>query len=93
MRGNFPEPSHSVPSIMVFFFFLVSVSFSAGLMLTRTQALHTFRLNDGNLICLVSSSQALLFLGNHSSKSIMSNSWPRVLKPLTSSLQNLLGIR
>ena len=96
--ATFPGPSHSVPSIVgfFFFFFLVSVSFSAGLILTGTQALHTLRLHDGNLIsCLVSSTQPLLFLGNLSSflNLLGATAGPECLKPLTSSLQNLLGIR
>lgn len=76
------------------FFFLVSVSFSAGLALTRTPGPHTLKLPDGNLIQVQFQStpplsgESLLF-----PKSVVNSSWPRVIRLLTPSLQNLLGSR
>ena len=95
--ATFPGPSHSVPSIVGFFFFFYGLRFrlwgsNPYRDLSPTQAQTPWWKLDLLLGFFHStpplSGESLLF-----PKSIMSNSWPRVLKPLTSSLQNLLRIR
>ena len=92
-------PSHSLCLaswflFCAFFLFLASVSFSAGLILTRARAYtHSDSVMAPDLLGFFQSAPPLCRPLILFPKSVTSNSWPRMLKPLTSSLQNLLGIR